>query len=169
MNLRILKKLSKLSAPLLPILGDNRQQFPSERHDNYHGAFISDRKHWERGSCHPTYKGRNGWTTQRGAEIVFSTRAGRRIVMGPPCHPRKGTMMVGATSGYYETEWDEECAYIALERIVTHHFTDWDVAYFEGDCDELPDTRPRITRDLSTPSLIFAAAADMIAERSNHG
>ncbi len=115
--------------------------------------------------CHPTYEGRNDWTTARGAEIVFWTRAGRHIVMKPPPHPRKGTIMVGATSGYYEPEWDEECAYVALQNIVFGHFTDWDVAFFDGDVDELPDTRPLITRDLSSPSLIFAAAADIIKER----
>lgn len=167
MNLRTLKKLSKRAAPLLPLLGDDREQFRAERGDNYHGAFIGDRKHWERGRCHPTYEGRNDWTTARGAEIVFLTRTGRHIVLGPPSHPRKGTIMVGATSGYYEPEWDEECAYVALEKIVYGHFTCWDVAFLDCDVDELPDTLPLMIRELSSPSLIFAAAADIIKERQN--
>ena len=44
MNLRTLKKLSKRAAPLLPLLGDDRKQFPAERWDNYTGLLIMDRK-----------------------------------------------------------------------------------------------------------------------------
>ena len=40
MNLRTLKKLSKRAARYLPILGDNRQQFPAIGDENYHHAFI---------------------------------------------------------------------------------------------------------------------------------
>ena len=160
MNLRTLKKLSKRAAILLPLLGDTRQQFRSERGDNYHGYFIGDRKHWRRSTVHPAYKARNEYRTHRGGEIVFTSRTGRRKLMAPPCHPRKGTMMVGATTGYYEPEWDEECAWSALDNLVRGHFTDWEKMMEE-------DT-PRgsaLTRDLSTPSLILAAANDMIAER----
>lgn len=125
MNLRTLKKLSKRAAPLLPLLGDHRQQFPSERGDNYGIPFIGDRKHWDRSHCHPTYEGWNGWSTPRGASILYVTRAGRHMVMRPPSHPRRGTVMVGATSGYYEPEWDEETAWIALVQLVHIEFTDW--------------------------------------------
>lgn len=97
MNLRTLKKLSKRAAPLLPLLGDKRKQFRAEKHDSYTGRIIRDRKHWMRGrSVHagvtgsdmlkrPARDGKGGW-----------------IYMTPPSHPRKGTLMVGATTGYYE-------------------------------------------------------------------
>lgn len=162
MNLRTLKKLSKRAAPMLPLLGDNRQQFRSERGDNYHGYLIGDRKHWRRSTVHPGYQARNEYRTHRGAEIVFTTRAGRRKLIAPPWHPRKGTVMVGATTGYYEPEWDEECAWSALNNLVRGHFTDWEKM--------MEDNIPRggaLTRDLSTPSLILRAAKDMIAERLN--
>lgn len=54
MNLRTLKKLFKRAAPWLPLLGDNREQFCAEAHNNYHGCFIGDRKHRERSRCHPS-------------------------------------------------------------------------------------------------------------------
>ncbi|MBN9033724.1 MAG: hypothetical protein BGO05_26230 [Rhizobiales bacterium 63-7] len=171
MNLRILKKLCKRAAPLLLQLGDDREQFPSEKWENYHGTFIGDRKHWDRGRCHPSYEGRNGWGTPRGAEVVFTTRAGRRIVMGPPVHPRKGTIMVGAPSGYYEPEWDEQCAWSALESLVLDHFTDWDLVerwqereFASEDAEKFEwPVGGALTRDLSSVSLIFAAAREIIA------
>jgi hypothetical protein len=155
MNLRTLKKLSKRAAPLLKALGDDREQFPAERWDNYHNCFIGDRKHWERGRCHPTYEGRNGWTTPRGAEIVFTTRAGRRVCMSPPSHPRKGTVMVGCVSGYYEPEWDEESAWCALETQVHRHFTNWS------------SEEPIPTRVFRNPSEILQGARDIIKEYQN--
>ena len=154
MNLRTLKKLSKRAAPLLPQLGDDRQQFPAERGDNYTGRIIWDRKHWERSNCHPTYE-----PISEG-EIVYATRAGRRVVMRWPCHPRKGTVMVGAVSGYYEPEWDEETAWEALSKLVRMEFTDW--------TPELADEmEPAVLlRPLDTPSAIFRAAADLLASRT---
>lgn len=154
MNLRILKKLSKRAAPLLPLLDDRRKQFPAEKGGNYHKVFIGDRKHWERSPCHPTFEGRNEWTTKRGADIVFVTRAGRHVVMRPPAHPRKGTVMVGCVSGYYEPEWDEESAWAALENLVYGHFTDWG-----GEQEDAP----KLTRSLGSVSDIFAAAQEIIA------
>lgn len=152
MNLRTLKKLSKRAAPLLPLLGDEREQFSSRKHDNYHHEFINDCKHWDRDRCHPNYAGRNEWLTQRGAEIVFTTREGQRIVMRPPTHPRKGTVMVGAVSGYYEPEWDEQDAWSALNDIVCNHFEEWsDEGDFIG-----------LTRDLRHPSQVLAAAAELV-------
>ena len=148
MNLRTLKKLSKRAAPLLPLLGDDRKQFPAERWDNYTGLLIMDRKHWERGrSVH------DGLYDER--EIKTPARDGNGwICMHPPHHPRKGTTMVGALSGYYEPEWDEETAWEALEKTVMVHFTDWH-----------PDHDvPPLTRRLDTPSDVLRAAKDMIAE-----
>lgn len=160
MNLRTLKKLSKRAAPLLDQLGINLEKFPAERDDSYHGAFISDRKHWERYPCHATYKGRNDWSFKRGAEIVFTTRSGRRVVMSPPSHARKGTIMVGGMSGYYEPEWSEESAWAALAQHVTEHFTDW----CPNDDEE---ASPIVTRRLNTPSEILRAAREIVASRSN--
>lgn len=159
MNLRTLKKLSKRAAPLLSQLGDDRQQFPAKKRDSYHEAFIGDRKHWERNRCHPTYQGRNGWGSPRGAEIVFTTCKGKRIVMRPPSHPRKGTMMIGAMSGYYEPEWDELDAWSALDSIVRDHFEVWsDVGEFLG-----------LSRALKTPRQILAAAREIIADAQPGG
>lgn len=159
MNLRTLKKLSKRAAVLLPLLGDNREQFPSERGDNYHGHLITARKHWDRRRCHPKYEPRNDYRTKRGAEILHWTKAGRPVLIKPPTHPRKGTVMVGAVSGYYEPEWDEESAWRALDGLVRGHFTDWD----KLEQDNVP-FGSALTRDLSTPPKVLAAARDMIAE-----
>ncbi|PWJ81568.1 hypothetical protein C7441_110100 [Pseudaminobacter salicylatoxidans] len=147
MNLRILKKLSKRAAPLLPLLGDDRKQFRSAKHDNYHGCYITARKHFERGrSVHADLIIQG--------EIKNPAADGRGwIYMHPPSHPRKGTIMVGAVSGYYEPEWDEECAWSALCQLVHWHFIDIDD---EGE--------PRPTRRLFYPSEVFAAARDMITE-----
>lgn len=157
MNLRTLKKLSKRAAPLLPLLGEYRQQFRAARYENYHHTFIGDRKHWERSRCHPSYEARNGWIGcgNRGAEIVYQTRAGRTVVIRPPTHPRKGTIMVGGMSGYYEPEWDEEDAWSALECIVFQHFNTFDPekGNYYG------------TRSFPTVTSIFAAAREIIAER----
>lgn len=149
MNLRTLKKLSKRAAPLLPLLGDTRQQFPAERWDNYTGLVIRARKHWDRSPCHPSYE---PWSDR---SIKVTTRAGQTIAMSPPSHPLKGTVMVGAVTGYYEPEWDEQTAYEALLSIVRVEFTDW------IDRDEVPP----LTRRLDTPSHVFAAARDLVDQR----
>ncbi|WP_398480893.1 hypothetical protein [Tardiphaga sp.] len=154
MNLRTLKKLSKRAAPMLPLLGDERKQFPAEKWDNYSSSFIAAHKHWERSTCHPTYEGRNGWTTPRGKEILWTTKDGRSMYMRPPSHPRKGTVMVGAVTGYYEPEWDEETAWCALETCVRHHFCDWD------------EDGPTPTRTFSRPGDLLDAAQEIIAERA---
>jgi len=157
MNLRILKKLSKRAAPYLPLIGDMREQFRSGPGRNYHGYLIRERKHAERvSSCHDE---------PISSDMLLITRprsrAGTRhpyVKLYPPSHPRKGTIMVGATSGYYEPEWDEECAFAALSVQVYGHFTDWEA------CKSIDDV-PGLTRDLSTVSKLFAAADDMIQER----
>lgn len=154
MNLRILKKLSKRAAPLLVALGDTRQQFKAEKWDNYIGTAIWARKHWERS--------RTVWKDiperKRDEEICYRSRAGHVIVMRIPSHPLKGTPMIGATSGYYEPEWDEETAWCALRGLVCAHFTQWDA---EGG--------PKPTRRLVTPSDVFEAARDMINDGGSHG
>lgn len=146
MNLRTLKKLSKRAAPLLPLLGEHRKQFPAVRGDNYIGIVIRARKHWERGrSVHadlmreeqvkkPAADG-NGW-----------------IYMHPPDQPRKGTIMVGALCGYYEPEWVEHSAWEALLDYVYHHFCNWD------------GENPVPTRRFRRPADILAAAREMIRE-----
>lgn len=148
MNLRILKKLSKRAAPLLPLLGDDREQFRAVKFENYTGQVIMDRKHWERGrSVH-------GDLIQQ-HEIKTPAKDGKGwVYAAPPAHPREGTIMVGCVSGYYEPEWDEETAWEALETIVRAEFleSDWESEDFY------------LTRTLSCPSEIFAAAADLIAE-----
>lgn len=161
MNLRTLKKLSKRAAPLLVHLGlSDHQQFRAQKDGNYHDEFIGDRKHWERSPCHLNYQPRSDWIGVNGAEIVFTTRAGKRIVMKPPSSPRKGTIMVGGMSGYYEPEWDERSAWDELKQHVISHFTDWDECVKHSRNDEFI---PRLTRQLDTPSDILAAAREMIA------
>lgn len=148
MNLRILKKLSKRAAPLLAQLGDRREQFAARKDENYHGILILARKHWERGrSVHPD--------VGRDLEIKTPAADGKGwVYLHPPYHPRKGTIMVGAVSGYYEPEWDEECAWTALENIVYWHFTDYD-----------PETEDLVpTRFFRTPRDLLAAAREIIAE-----
>lgn len=158
MNLRTLKKLSKRAAPLLPLLGDTRGQFRAEPNDNYGVPLIRDRKHWERRSCYAGYEGRNDWSIQAGAQIVFTTRAGRWRVMTPPIHPRKGTVMVGAVEGYYEPEWDETTAYRALLNLVHEHFTDYRYDPETDDVERVP------LRALPTPREVFKAAQEIIAQ-----
>jgi hypothetical protein len=145
MNLRIMKKLSARAAPLLPLLGDHRKQFLAEKDDNYHGMAIRDRACWERSHCHPTFQ---GW----GDDIAFSTRAGNRVVMRQPVHPLERTMMVGEMSGYYEPEWGEECAWLALYCRVFDHFTDWS------------EFGATMTRKFRNPGDVFRAAEEMIEE-----
>ncbi len=146
MNLRILKKLSKRAAPLLPLLGDSRQQFRAEKCDNYTGLLIRARKHFERlRSPHSDPSGRE-LSLKRPAR----DKHGGYIVMWPPHSPRKGTLMVGATSGYYEPEWDEETAWEALRTIVHHHFTDWS------------EDGPTPLRRFRTPREVLAAAREII-------
>ncbi|WAP67215.1 hypothetical protein [Jiella pelagia] len=153
MNPRILKKMSARAAPLLPLLGDRREQFRAKAHENYHGVFMPERKHWERHRCHPSYEPTNRWTTPRGAPLLYVTRAGQHMVMYPPQHPLAGTVMVGGISGYYEPEWDEQTAYEALSEAIFWRFFTHD-----------PETETEgCSRDLSTPAAVFAAAAEVLA------
>lgn len=147
MNLRILKKLSKRAAPLLPLLGDRREQFSAARDASYTGVLILDRKHWERGrSVHSDTCGAH--------EIKQPARDGRGwVYTRPPSHPRKGTMMVGGVAGYYEPEWSEETAWEALEDLLR-----WTFAKYDARLDDLVPTR-----SLALPSEVFAAAAELIA------
>ncbi|MBN3853802.1 hypothetical protein G3N59_10460 [Paraburkholderia sp. Ac-20340] len=147
MNLRILKKLSKRAAPLLPLLGDCREQFRAERDGSHTGQAGIERKHWDRTSVS---HGGKPWRH----DIKFKVRRGERwVVMSPPSSPLKGTVIVGEMSGYYEPEWDEETAWESLERIVLDHFTDWD------------ESGPTALRRFRYPSDIFRAAREIIAER----
>jgi len=156
MNLRTLKKLSKRAAPLLPIFGDDREQFRAEPYANYGVPFIGERKHWERCRVHDGYVPLRNWVGRGDRDIgshIYRARSGHLIAMKPPTHPRKGTMMVGAMSGYYEPEWDEQTAWSALCDFLHIHYTDWRE---DGDC---PLLRP-----LDTVAEIFAAAQDAAAE-----
>lgn len=148
-NLRTLKKLSKRAAPLLPLLGDDREQFRAEPNENYMSTHICARKHWERSGCHPTFTG-------FARDIVRKTRSGRSLVLRAPAHPRKGTIMLGCVSGGEEPEWSEETAWDALSGLVRWSFMEYDAQ----------EDRPRPTRVLRTPSQVFLAAAEMIRERS---
>jgi hypothetical protein len=153
-NLRILKKLSKRAAPLLLLLDDHREQFRAEKHDNYTSTVIRDRTCFERWRC--THEREPSMSLRDGELIVRPRRGPGYIRLSPPDHPLKGTIMVGATTGYYEPEWDEETAWDALKEAVYNHFTDID-----EDKEELV-----ITRKLLTPTDFFRAAADIIGSRT---
>lgn len=159
MNLRILKKLSKRAAPLLSLLGDDRQQFPAERCENYTHTCGHDRKHWERhGSIHSK--------PLSSRYLHYLPRHGKRYVtMREPAHPLKGTIMVGAMCGYYEPEWEEETAWESLCNLVIGHFTDW-VEVDTGDCTAIDMV---VSRDFYYPSEVFKAAEEIIALRRERG
>jgi len=156
MNPRILKKLSARAAPLLPILGDHREQFRADDERNYHSVFMPCREHWERSSCRPGHEPWNLWSTPRGMPRCFVTRAGRHMVMSPPSTPLPGTIMVGAMYGGEEPEWSEETAYEALRTILSFHFSGFDHEAENLFC----------TRRLITPTEVFAAAAEAIADET---
>jgi hypothetical protein len=148
-SLRVLKKLSKRAAPLLASLGDDRKQFRAERGESYIGIVIMGRKHWERSrSVHAD--------GLRQREIITKARRGNGYIrVYPPSQPLKGTVMVGAVSGCYDPEWDEESAWEALEGIVSDYFTE--VEYNEDGIDRMWLTRP-----LNIPADYFAAADEII-------
>lgn len=153
MNLRILKKLSKRAAPLLPLLGDTRDQFQAKKWECYVSVGACERKHWERS--------RAKYPMDLRGQIKYRPRDGRDwIVLRRPSHPWKGTVMVGAMSGYYEPEWGEQSAWESLCGIVWDHFTDWTYPTDETGDAEWP--HPVCTRDLSTPTLVFAAAREIL-------
>ena len=68
--------------------------------------------------------------------------------------------MIGWVSDCETPEWDERCCWALLLELVQSHFTNWEAL------SEDIDAIPALTRDLSTPALVLAAARDMIAERS---
>lgn len=148
MNLRILKKLSKRAAPLLPLLGHPWDVFPAGKYECYTGIRGHDRKHWERH--------RARYPMHRKGDITYRPTTGNGeywIVLRDSDQPIKGTPMVGAMCGYYEPEWEEKTAWEALVDLVYDHFCDWD------------ENGPKPLRDLSEPGLIFRAAAEILATK----
>lgn len=121
MNLRILKKLSKHAAPLLPLLGDDREQFSADDScKSFTNVGGHDFKHWDRMSVPHGRRDRGSFK--------YQPRHGRNwIVMSEPWQPWKGTVMVGELVGHYEPEWEEHTAWEALQRAVIEHYTDWTV------------------------------------------
>lgn len=156
MNLRILKKLSKRAAPYLARIGDNREQFSAIKGDNYHDMIIRDMTRLERtASCHTDIIGRETHV----ATITPKARAGTEypyVKLSFPCHPLKGTVMVGSVQGYYEPEWDEETAWTALRSWVVGNFFDYDAK----------NDTAFYTRTFSGPRDIFAAADELLSNPS---
>ncbi|MEN7529281.1 hypothetical protein [Cupriavidus sp. DL-D2] len=157
MNLRILKKLSKRAAPLLPLLGDDRKQFAADKYESYTCTGGHDRKHWERNrSIHATPLFRN--------DLHYRPKHGLSYVsMRQPVHPLKGTIMVGAMCGYYEPEWEEETAWESLRSMVLDHFTEW----VDVDGDYVPE--PKLMREFFYPTQVFDAAEEIIEKRALRG
>lgn len=143
MNKRILKKLCKRAAPLLPLLGDRRQQFrvDSEWQCDSWSRRRMDRKSYER------------WSGKINEHHYYA--------------PLHGTIGVGATSGYEEPEWDDQPALEALRDSVFVQC----MTYPSGDFESwLLDSK--LDRKLYNPSQILAAARDMadrLAERKAGG
>lgn len=158
MNLRILKKLSKRAAPLLPLLGDNREQFPAARWENFTHTRGHDRKHWERS--------RVPYPLDLRGDIKYRPKDGRQwIVMREPSYALKGTVMVGETAGYYEPEWEEETAWESLCEIVYWHFVE--MVYATDSTGDAEWPHPVCNRDLSTPTLILRAAQEIIDQKGS--
>lgn len=154
MNLRILKKLSKRAVPYLAKIERGGKLFRAEKGDSYTKTLIWDRSCWERGASVHGDKIREG-------EIKWLARSrkGRGDYLWcyahPPSHPLKGTMMIGATTGYYQPEWDEETAWEALQSWVHGQFFDYD-----------PETNEAFsTRPLRTVTDIFRAADELLAQK----
>jgi hypothetical protein len=101
MRLRILKKLSKKAAPIL-VKHYGLKIFLAERGDSYHGMKVT---------CKCTRKLKGG-----------KNEYGYKISCDCQWHPLAGTPMYGATSGYYEPEWDERTAFEELRERV--HYGD---------------------------------------------
>lgn len=90
MNLRTLKKLSKLAAPiLLQHFGRSpKTMFLARRHDNFHGLVIRCSHKQGRFGC------------------------------GCDTYPLKGTPMIGGMQGHEEPEWEERTAWDELNEAV---------------------------------------------------
>lgn len=148
MNLRILKKLSKRAAPLLPEIGIcSGKLFPAARCDNYTSSTGHERKHWERGNA--------AYPCNFSHYHYFQSRRGLgNPYMHQPDHPLKGTMMLGWTSGYEEPEWEEEDAWTILRNNVCGHFSDWSDL----------ERGPVPLRRLKNPSAILKAATEAIED-----
>lgn len=139
MNLRILKKLSKRAAPLLRQLGDTRQQFTT-------GG--------EAGECSWNYCG----FERKSYERVLGHRRDWLAHLD-------GIHATGATTGYYEPEWDDEPCWIALRNHVVESFGDWrEVPGYEDEsgCPRLEWVR---LRRLPNPSAILRAVPELIEAR----
>lgn len=151
MNLRILKKLCKRAAPLLPLLGDKRGQFKCEKGDGCIGLKTKhyDRKNWERMSVNHEGKPYRG--------IKFKAKSGKHwVIIFPPTNPLKGTIVVGSMCGYEEPEWEEETAWGALRGVVAERFCD---IKYNQITDKFEYKR---TRDLRSIASVFKAANDLI-------
>lgn len=153
MNLRTLKKLSKRAAPYLSKIGDTREQFLAKKDENYHGLIIRDMNRLERCAsahadvtCEQTHVATISPRCRAGTQYPF-------VKLSLPCHPLKGTPMVGDVSGYYEPEWDEETAWTALRNWVVGQFFGYDSKTNEVFC----------TRTFSTPGEIFDAADELLS------
>lgn len=159
MNLRVLKKLSKRAAPYLAKLGDSREIFASNERAGGIATLITERKHMRRW---PRPKAIN--RVSDGPHDIVARRPGGGVtVFRQPSDPRKGTLMVGSMSGHETPEWDEEDCWQALRSIVFAHFTDWDLMEAGGSSSP---ARPLIQRDLSSPSMVFKAADELVSTRA---
>ncbi len=147
MNLRILKKLSKRAAPLLPLLGDKREQFPNEAWEGCIGFGGFERKHLDRSSTKYPRDGQTQYLPRHGKQWV---------VLREPDSPWAGTPMLGAMSCGESPEWDEETTWEALRDQVFDYFTEY---WVQGD-----EVASRMQRRLRTPAAIFRVLPAMIEE-----
>jgi hypothetical protein len=136
MNLRILKKLSKKAVPHLARL----VALPCE-------PFVS-----KLGGRGPDYCECTADVPNIDRKHMVRRRHDRsrvRIFTIPP-NAWDGTPFVGATSGYYEPEWDEWSAWNYLKNHALHaHAVDW------------TEDGPRVVRKLTNPRRVFALAREV--------
>ena len=73
----------------------------------------------------------------------------------PYAAPLKGTIMVGASYGYFEPEWEEVTAWESLVALTRAGYMDYREEY----------DKPRMTRkiDFTKPGEVFRAADDLLA------
>ena len=154
MNLRTLKKFSKRAVPYLDRVGDKRERYPAEKGDSYVGLVVRDMNKLDR---HPSAHRKVIAKETHVATIAPKGRKGTKfpyVKLHYPCHPLKGTIMVGVMCGYEEPEWDEQTAWEALLRwVYNQHF------WYDPDTDTSGSSIPKHLK----PNDIFKEADRLLA------
>jgi len=162
MNLRILKKLSKMAATLLPSLPTWHagESFIAER--NGGGSTDSaghDRKHWDR--CRSVHD-----DAPFGGIVIRARAGGRRypfLHLHNPSIVWAGTPMVGWWSGYETREWEERTAWEELSETALSDVTDY---VFEDLGVGGPEYQVVARKRLANPAAILRHARTMAVAKA---